>query len=391
MTEICRHCGAALPSPPDAFCPKCQTQLLEIPPDRPNDRQPVPPDEVDDYAPPAYEVPLPDRLVEFQHKLTELTPRVWVTPVLIGLNVAVFIVMVVCGVNFFSPSIPDLLYWGADSGPETIGGQWWRLLTCTFIHVGILHILFNMCGPRYSRPLRGTDARQHRLPAGVSDSRPDRQSDELVLEPAPGQRRRLGAIFGIYGVLLALLLRNRDSIPGQALTKLRNSGLGFVVYNLLYGLTLPNIDMAAHVGGLAGGFICGLALSQPLTTAAVAGRTIRNLLVTVLGIVLVAASMTAVFTRHAHTRELADAMVQHANLKQLADAMANQRNKVQHGNLEVFYGDDVTKTEADRLADYLTKLLARFPTARVYNSGKHLLATRCTWWSRRSFGKTTRG
>ena len=53
--------------------------------------------------------------------------------------------MLAMGVSMLSnPSGQDLVRWGANFGPLTVSGQWWRLLTCVFIHGGLLHIAFNM-------------------------------------------------------------------------------------------------------------------------------------------------------------------------------------------------------------------------------------------------------
>ncbi len=81
-------------------------------------------------APPA------SRLDLFQHALVRLTPTAWVTPTLIAINVLVFVAMVIKGVGFLEPSIVDLLAWGANYGPLTNSGQWWRLLSCTILHIG---------------------------------------------------------------------------------------------------------------------------------------------------------------------------------------------------------------------------------------------------------------
>lgn len=65
-----------------------------------------------------------ERVVDFARLLHELTPRVYVTPVLIGINAVVFVLMVVFGVSPISPTVADLLLGGADFGPKTIGGEW---------------------------------------------------------------------------------------------------------------------------------------------------------------------------------------------------------------------------------------------------------------------------
>ena len=77
----------------------------------------------------------------FGQLLAASTPRYFVAPTLIGLNVAVFALMALLGVSLFNPTIEQLFILGANYGPATLGGQWWRLLTSTFIHGGIIHHL----------------------------------------------------------------------------------------------------------------------------------------------------------------------------------------------------------------------------------------------------------
>jgi hypothetical protein len=112
--------------------------------------------------------------------------------------------------------------------------------------------------------------------------------------------------------------------------------LGFLFYNLFYGLTKTNVDSAAHIGGLAAGFLCGVVLSQPFTREALLGRPVRNLLAGGMGILLVIGGMIGVYSRQAHIPD-------------------PEGPKVEHGNLEVYYTSGATKAEADRLAGYLVK------------------------------------
>ena len=60
------------------------------------------------------------------------------------LNLLIFILMVAFGVGILEPSTLALLKWGADFGPLTLTGDWWRAITCNFIHIGAFHLLMNM-------------------------------------------------------------------------------------------------------------------------------------------------------------------------------------------------------------------------------------------------------
>jgi rhomboid protease GluP len=184
------------------------------------------------------------------------------TIVFIALNVSVFLVMVFRGVSAFNPTAESVLKWGADYGPLTLHGQWWRMLTSTFLHFGIIHLLFNMFVlfniGLFLESLAG------RVPfvvlylvCGIGGS-----AASLAWHPSIVSAGASGAIFGLYGALLGFLLRHRGSISAESLASQRKAALTFVGYNLLYGLR-PGVDMAAHLGGLATGFALGLFLIQP--------------------------------------------------------------------------------------------------------------------------------
>lgn len=236
------------------------------------------------------------RASDFARLLHELTPRVYVTPVLIGINAVVFVLMVIFGVSPISPTVADLILWGADFGPRTIGGEWWRLLTSMFLHIGLIHIGFNMwvlyaAGPLVERMVGNVGFLLMYLVAGLCGGLASLSWNPMMVSAGAS-----GAIFGVYGCLLGLVLRSDGSIPTPILFQLRSSGMAFLGYNLVFGMMVPHIDMAAHLGGLAGGFLCGLVLSQPFTPAAWYGRVWRNLLLTLCGICFVAGGILGVAT-----------------------------------------------------------------------------------------------
>jgi rhomboid protease GluP len=207
------------------------------------------------------EVPEPkpaDAEAEFRRSLAGRTPHPWLTPALIGVNIAVYAIMVAKGVNAFDPDVKDLIRWGADYGPKTTGGEWWRLFTCMFLHGGSAHLALNMwvlfrVGCLVERLVGRVGFGVLYILSGLIAS-----LTSLYWHPSVPSVGASGAIFGVCGALLAFLLRGSDIIPVQALKELRNSVVAFVGYNLVFGLIHPGIDMAAHVGGFATGFVFGL-------------------------------------------------------------------------------------------------------------------------------------
>jgi rhomboid protease GluP len=239
-----------------------------------------------------------DDVAEFHRTLATLTPHAWVTPVLIAANGIVFLLMVFSGVSPVQPTIPDLIRWGADFGPKTTGGEWWRLFTCMFVHIGFIHILSNMWvllagGPLVERMVGNIGYLLLYLIAGLCSS-----LASLLWHPLLVSAGASGAVFGVYGAIVALLMRQGGSIPRRALQQVRNGSIVLIGINLFYGFTQPNIDFAAHLGGLVTGFVLGLVLRQPVTHASVAWRPLRNLVALGLGSVLVAGGVLAVTVRN---------------------------------------------------------------------------------------------
>src|SRR6202046_5766481 len=67
-----------------------------------------------------------------------------VTRSIVAVNVLVYVAMGLSGVSWTDPSVPQAIRWGADFGPLTLSGQWWRLFTSMFVHFGFFHIALNM-------------------------------------------------------------------------------------------------------------------------------------------------------------------------------------------------------------------------------------------------------
>lgn len=185
-----------------------------------------------------------------------------VTIALIGINIAVYLAMVLRGISPISPTTLAMLNWGANYGPLTVHGQWWRLLTSTFLHFGIIHIGFNMfvlyqVGLFTEQLFGGPLYLLLYLFAGVGSS-----FLSLLLHPFVVSAGASGAIFGVYGALLAFLLVNRRSLVSEGVKSVTRSVFIFLGYNLIFGLADRHTDLTAHVAGLALGFLAGLPLAR---------------------------------------------------------------------------------------------------------------------------------
>lgn len=184
----------------------------------------------------------------------------FITPLIIDLNILLFVLMVISSGSFEALIKPDsglLLNWGANYKPNTVNGEWWRLITCVFEHIGIIHLLMNMYALLYVgiflEPLLGrirfTVAY---LATGVAASLISLWWHDNTISAGAS-----GAIFGMYGVFLFMLLTN---IIAKDVRKSMLQSIGiFIGYNLLFGLK-AGVDNAAHIGGLVSGFAIGAIL-----------------------------------------------------------------------------------------------------------------------------------
>jgi len=182
------------------------------------------------------------------------TSGYFITPIIINLNIAIFILMVITGVNAFLPNNESLIIWGANFRPITLEGQWWRLITNCFLHIGIFHLLMNMYALLYVGLLLEPHLGKTRFAAaylltGIAASITSLWWHDLTISAGAS-----GAIFGLYGVFLAMLTTNL--IEKSARKALLTSIGIFVAYNLMNGMK-GGIDNAAHIGGLISGLIIG--------------------------------------------------------------------------------------------------------------------------------------
>jgi rhomboid protease GluP len=184
------------------------------------------------------------------------------TQILLGANVAVFLAMALASGSVFEFPGQITVHYGANFGPYTLSGEWWRLVTYMFLHGGIMHIAFNMwclwdlgqlCESLYGRWTFLAIYLITGIAAGLSS---------VAWNPGVLSVGASGAIFGLAGALIASFYLGEFSLPKVAISGTLRSLVIFAVFNLGFGQLFNGIDNAAHVGGLVSGLILGALIAR---------------------------------------------------------------------------------------------------------------------------------
>ncbi len=179
--------------------------------------------------------------------------KIVITNILIVLNVLIF--LVTFGLSKANLSSLQLLRFGGVYKPLVVSGEVGRLLTGTFLHAGIIHLLFNM----YALYLIGTQLETFLgkfkflgiyLISAISGSLMSCIFNANIVSVGAS-----GAIFGLLGSLLYFGYHYRLYLGSV----LKNQIIPIIIFNLLLGFMFSNIDNGAHIGGLIGGFLSSMA------------------------------------------------------------------------------------------------------------------------------------
>jgi membrane associated rhomboid family serine protease len=186
-----------------------------------------------------------------------------VTNALIVANVAVYLVQASGGGTLTNPA-GEVFQKGFLRAYEVGAGEWWRLVTCGFLHGSPIHLLFNMLMLWwFGRPLEALLGRGRFL-AVYFLSILAGSAGALLLSPTNSTIGASGAVFGILGAGL-VLERNRIDVFG-------GSALFVVIFNLAFSFAVSYISIGSHIGGLVGGALTVLVLSRFGKGHAVYGR-----------------------------------------------------------------------------------------------------------------------
>jgi rhomboid protease GluP len=203
-----------------------------------------------------------------------------------AVNIGVYLWMITHGVNPKLPSDYALLQYGANEPWLVLHGEWFRLLSATFVHVGLLHIATNMwclwnlgiLGEPLVGPLgliaiymlTGIAGNLLSMAWNVLHFARFHEAAYLFQIGAGAS----GAVFGIAGILIVLLSNHRLPFPWEELQRLRSSVIKFAAINLVIGLSTMVINVGIRIDNFAhiGGFLSGLALGVPLIPCMTLGR-----------------------------------------------------------------------------------------------------------------------
>ncbi len=181
---------------------------------------------------------------------------------IILLNMIVYIFTALFSRSIIDMDMQTLVDMGSLYGPLTVfKGEWWRLFSAMFLHGGMTHLLMNM----FSLYLIGRGVEMYfdtksylsiYLFSGLLGG-----LVSLYIHPVSVGVGASGAIFGLFGALAGFFLVHRERIQEHSKAFMKDFGI-IIVINIVLGLSIPSIDMSAHIAGLFVGFIGGFILSK---------------------------------------------------------------------------------------------------------------------------------
>lgn len=183
------------------------------------------------------------------------------TAILIILNIVIFLAVDMTG------GTEDMLHMvecGAAFTPYIVdGGEYYRIITSMFLHFGIEHLANNMLvlfvlGGRLERTVGKVRFLLIYLLGGIMGNLVSlfldiRKQDFSVSAGASG------AVFAVMGAMICVLILLKGHVEDLTTRQI----LIMAAFSLYFGFTSSGVDNAAHVGGMAGGFICALILCHP--------------------------------------------------------------------------------------------------------------------------------
>ena len=180
------------------------------------------------------------------------------TNILIAINLLVFLISAWISKNIFDIDIYTLIIMGAKVNSLIDKGQVWRLITCAFLHGGLIHIFFNMyalkiLGPEIEYVYGKIKYLVIYLLSAIAAS-----IFSYIFGPQSVSVGASGAIFGLFGAMLIFGIKHRKQMGKAYMMNI----LQVIFVNVIIGISSSNIDNAAHFGGLIVGALIALLLGE---------------------------------------------------------------------------------------------------------------------------------
>lgn len=217
----------------------------------------LPTEEDQEIAVTEYKLALRDQLHKRNEEIRDIFTygKPIFTYLLIGINIALFLLLEMAG---GSTDIPTLIAFGAKFNPLIILGEWWRIITSMFLHIGLVHLFMNMLALYYLGTVVERIYGSMRFfiiyfLAGIGGGLTSFAFNDSVAAGASG------ALFGLFGALLFFGVNYKRLF----LQTMGSNLILILVINLVIGFMIPQIDMGAHVGGLVTGFVAAAITSLP--------------------------------------------------------------------------------------------------------------------------------
>ena len=190
-----------------------------------------------------------------------------VTTLLLVSFIGLFIMQMLTGVDANNPSTEALLKWGANALPYTMQDQPWRLVSSAFLHIGLMHLLFNGFAMYFfgqvAEPMFGSAKflALFLLSAIGGNLLNSYVTWQSLLDGTGQPGLSAGASGGIMGIGAALLIAALFKISVNGMVLNLKSLIFIMGINLVYGFAVPGIDNAGHIGGAITGLIIALAFA----------------------------------------------------------------------------------------------------------------------------------
>ena len=289
------------------------------------------------------------------------TRRAVVAYSLFAFNIIVFVLMTLAG---GSQNEPTLMAFGVKANVLIDNGEVWRFVTPIFLHIGLLHLAFNsyalwIVGPQVEKLYGSARFMLLYLVTGISGVAASYWYHPYVISAGAS-----GSIFGLFGVLLVFSYRYRKTIPAFFSQALGKGILMTVGINLVIGFLIPQVDNAAHVGGLiAGGVLAAVVpFSRPGEAERPAFKFVQSALV-----LLVALSFFQIVTHYNGPGLSLRNLIRgggrsggEASVRNVAESIARAQVAFEHSEMELESGDPLqlegVQQELARSIEVLSKI-----------------------------------